>query len=141
MSALGFHSILELYDCPPELLDDEIQVRDFVREAALRAGCTVLGELCHRFDPQGVTALMLLAESHISVHTWPEVGYVAVDVFTCGTDTRPEDACRYLTHMFEARHHDLRVIARGMRAPKPQQERKPTPDQGGASQVLPALDS
>ena len=140
LAALGTHSILELYGCPSELLNDEFQVRAFVREAALKAGCTILGEVSHTFEPQGVTAVVLLAESHISAHTWPEVGYVAVDVFTCGGKTMPEAACRYMTHMFEARSHTLRTILRGEKAPQPELERNPTPDQGGTHQFLAAAD-
>jgi len=140
LAALGTHSILELYGCPPELLNDEFQVKAFVREAATKARCTILGEISHSFQPQGVTAIVLLAESHISVHTWPEVGYAAVDVFTCGSKTMPEDACRYLAHMFEARSHNLKSIPRGAKAPRPELERKPTPDLGGTSKSLAAAD-
>jgi S-adenosylmethionine decarboxylase len=87
-----------------------------------------------------VTAIVLLSESHISAHTWPEVGYVAVDVFTCGSSTRPEDACRYLAHMFEARSHSLKVLPRGAAAPAPRELRKPTRDLGGSEKPLAAAD-
>ena len=140
MAALGTHSILELYDCPRELLDDEFQVREFIREAATKARCTVLGEVSQSFEPHGVTVIVLLAESHISAHTWPEAGYAAIDVFTCGATTLPQDACRYLAHMFEARSHDLRVLSRGSEAPSRRTARKPTPNTGGTGQPLAAAD-
>ena len=82
--AVGKHCILELYDCDPSKLDDEAFLRDTITTAAKRAGATLLNLITHRFQPQGVTGLALLAESHISIHTWPESGYAAVDVFTCG---------------------------------------------------------
>jgi S-adenosylmethionine decarboxylase len=92
--AVGKHCILELYDCEPARLDDEAFLRDTITTAAKRAGATLLNLITHRFQPQGVTGLALLAESHISIHTWPESGYAAVDVFTCGDHTMPERACQ-----------------------------------------------
>jgi len=136
MAALGSHSILELYGCPHELLDDQYQVQSFLREAAVKARCQVLGELSHKFEPQGVTALVLLAESHISVHTWPEAGYAAIDVFTCGDNALPDTACNYLTRMFEARRHDLRRLPRGEGMPRLFQERRPVPVSGDADGSL-----
>jgi len=141
VATLGSHTILELYDCPSDLLDDEYQVRAFVREAATRARCTLLGELSHHFEPQGVTAIALLAESHISAHTWPEAGYVAVDIFTCGESTLPEEAARYLCRMFEARRHEIRRLERGLQAHRPAAGRRPTPHTGGAGQPVAATDA
>ena len=89
---VGKHCILELYDCDPARLDDEAFLRTTITTAAKRAGATLLNLITHSFEPQGVTGLALLAESHISIHTWPESGYAAVDVFTCGDHTMPEHA-------------------------------------------------
>ena len=77
---VGKHCILELYDCDPTKLDDETFLRRTITTAAQRAGATLLNLITHRFEPQGVTGLALLAESHISIHTWPENGYAAVDL-------------------------------------------------------------
>ena len=66
----------------------------------------------HSFKPQGVTGLALLAESHISIHTWPEIGYAAIDVFTCGDHTMPEKACKLLCDDFLAKHFSFKNIAR-----------------------------
>ena len=79
---VGKHCILELYDCDPSRLDDEAFIRTTITSAAKGAGATLLNLITHQFQPQGVTGLALLAESHISIHTWPESGYAAVDVFT-----------------------------------------------------------
>ncbi|MEB3830316.1 adenosylmethionine decarboxylase [Phormidium sp. CCY1219] len=110
----GTHCILELYDCPGELLDNAEAIAKTLREAAKVARSKVLNEVLHEFDPQGVTALLLLAESHISIHTWPESGYAAVDVFTCGENTKPKEACHFLAKTLQASDYSLQVISRGI---------------------------
>jgi S-adenosylmethionine decarboxylase len=112
IDTVGKHCILELYECDRTRLDDEPFVRSAITNAALRAGATLLNLISHRFTPHGVTGLALLAESHISIHTWPESGYAAVDVFTCGDHTMPESACRVLVEEFGARRHQLRSFRR-----------------------------
>jgi S-adenosylmethionine decarboxylase len=98
----GKHCILELYRANPDKLNDEAFVRESLAEAARVSNATLLDIKTHPFVPQGVTGFALLAESHISIHTWPEHGYAAVDVFTCGNRTDPELACQYLADTFEA---------------------------------------
>lgn len=117
---VGLHCILELYKCPSDLLDDMALVQDAMRKAAHHAGSTLLNEVCHRFEPQGVTALALLAESHISIHTWPELGYAAVDVFTCGDTADPEQACLYLVQALQAADHQLSILQRNSPGAIPQ---------------------
>ncbi|MCT0247917.1 adenosylmethionine decarboxylase [Synechococcus sp. CS-205] len=109
---VGKHCILELYDCDSGKLDDEAFLRDAITTAAKRAGATLLNLITHRFEPQGVTGLALLAESHISIHTWPESGYAAVDVFTCGDHTMPERACQVLGEELEASSCNLKSFRR-----------------------------
>ena len=109
---VGKHCILELYDCDPSKLDDEAFLRSAITQAAERAGATLLNLITHQFDPQGVTGLALLAESHISIHTWPESGYAAVDVFTCGDHTMPERACAVLSEQLQSQHQNLRSFRR-----------------------------
>ncbi|MCM1983113.1 adenosylmethionine decarboxylase [Lyngbya confervoides] len=111
-TSVGRHCILELYECPKHLLDDQPFIQTTLRKAALIAKSTLLGELSHKFDPQGVTALVLLAESHISIHTWPEAGYAAVDVFTCGEHTLPEEASEYIALALESGRHSLSTLPR-----------------------------
>ncbi|MBI4585714.1 MAG: adenosylmethionine decarboxylase [Planctomycetes bacterium] len=115
VAATGLHCILELYRCPLELLNDAAFVKEALREAVKRASSTLIEEVVHQFRPQGVTAIALLAESHISIHTWPELAYAAADVFTCGSRVRPEEACRYLASAFMAREHSLIKLPRGAR--------------------------
>ena len=112
VNTVGKHCILELYDCDCARLDDEDFLRSAISNAALRAGATLLQLISHRFLPHGVTGLALLAESHISIHTWPESGYAAVDVFTCGDHTMPETACRVLVDELKAERHILRSFRR-----------------------------
>ena len=106
------HLLLELYRCDSEKLNDESFLRCTLNRAAKLAKATVLNLISNKFDPQGVTAIALLAESHISIHTWPESSYSAVDIFTCGQNMRPEVASQYLIEALKAEEHFLRVIER-----------------------------
>ena len=106
------HLLLELYRCDCEKLNDESFLRCILNRAAKLANATVLNLISNKFEPQGVTAIALLAESHISIHTWPESNYSAVDIFTCGKNMMPELASQYLIESLMAREHSLRVIER-----------------------------
>jgi S-adenosylmethionine decarboxylase len=110
---VGTHYILELHGCSCDVLNDPHFVTDAVKQASHHAGATLLNLSHHKFEPHGVTAVGLLAESHLSIHTWPEHGYAAVDVFTCGETTDPRKACEYLVKRFAAREHRLLVVPRG----------------------------
>ena len=109
---VGKHCILELYECDYAKLNDEAFVRTSVTSAAKIAGAKLLNLITHRFYPQGVTGLALLAESHISIHTWPESRYAAIDVFTCGKQTLPERACELLIKEFCAKRYSLKSFSR-----------------------------
>ena len=106
------HLLLELYRCDCEKLNDESFLRCILNRAAKLANATVLNLISNKFEPQGVTAIALLAESHISIHTWPESNYSAVDIFTCGQNMMPELASQYLIESLMAKEHSLRVIER-----------------------------
>ena len=106
------HFLLELYRCDREKLNDESFLRCILNRAAKLAKATVLNLISNKFEPQGVTAIALLAESHISIHTWPESNYSAVDIFTCGQNMLPELASQYLIEALKAKEHFLRVIER-----------------------------
>ncbi|KPK76042.1 MAG: hypothetical protein AMJ79_08535 [Phycisphaerae bacterium SM23_30] len=114
----GIHYILELYGCPGDILNNELFVREALQEASKESLSTLLKLSSHKFQPQGVTALGLLAESHMSIHTWPELNYVAIDIFTCGENANPQPACEYLIKHFAAREHHRLVLSRGAGAPK-----------------------
>ena len=106
------HLLLELYRCDSEKLNDESFLRCILSRAAKLANATILNLISNKFEPQGVTAIALLAESHISIHTWPESNYSAVDIFTCGQNMIPELASQYLIESLIAKEHSLRVIER-----------------------------
>ena len=90
------HILFTLRGCPYSLLDDELHIREVLADAARLAQSRLLAISSHKFDPHGVTAVALLAESHISIHTWPEKGEAVCDVFTCGDHTHPKAAAIYM---------------------------------------------
>ncbi len=106
------HLLLELYRCDYEKLNDESFLRCAISKAAKSANATVLNLISNKFEPQGVTAIALLAESHLSIHTWPESHYSAVDIFTCGKNMKPEIASKYLIEVLMAEEHLLRIFNR-----------------------------
>jgi len=112
MNTLGRHVLAELYGCSLDLLDDLDAVSEHLRAAAESVGATVVGSAFHRYAPQGVSGVLLIAESHVSVHTWPEARYVAVDIFTCGgLDPRP--GIRHLARAFGAESVRMHEVVRG----------------------------
>ena len=96
------HLFFTLKNCPFHLLDDEAYIRTVLVNAAITAQATLLDITSHKFEPQGVTAVALLAESHISIHTWPEKLMAVCDVFTCGENTIQQYALNYMFERFEA---------------------------------------
>lgn len=106
------HCVAELFNADAEKLDDEAFVREALINAAEAAGATLLNVSTHAFSPQGVTGFALLAESHISIHSWPEYNFASVDAFTCGETTKPDVACTYLADAFESKGHIINVIER-----------------------------
>ena len=93
------HILFTLKGCPYGLLNDEAHIRNVLANAATLSESTLIDISSHKFAPHGVTAVALLAESHISIHTWPENGIAVCDVFTCGEKTSPRSAA---TYMYEA---------------------------------------
>ena len=108
---MGNHYLLNLYECLSSLLDDEHFLCDLIENAAEACGSCVIQTMSHKFTPQGVTAICLLSESHISIHTWPEKGEAAVDVFTCGV-SKPKIACDIIIHQLHAKKNTLHYIQR-----------------------------
>lgn len=108
---MGKHYLLNLYGCPFKLLDDPAILTDLLENAAYASGAQVIQSIHKRFKPQGVTVLTLLSESHISIHTWPEDGNAAVDVFTCG-DCNPKIGCDIIIQQLCATNHTLSYIER-----------------------------
>lgn len=114
MRGLGRQLVVELWDCA-RWVDDPDALRAALTEAVKRAGATLIDVQVHPFNPHGVSGMALLAESHISVHTWPELGYVALDVFTCGERVRPEAAVEVFRDLFAPHQVSVVEIQRGVR--------------------------
>ena len=108
----GKHLLLELYGCNSDKLNDEIFLRCKIDSASKLARASVLKLVSNKFEPHGVTAIALLAESHLSIHTWPESQYAAIDIFTCGKNMRPNIASQFLIDQLEATNHILKIINR-----------------------------
>jgi len=114
LQTLGTHLLLELWECSPEILKDLNKVRDAMVDAAKAAKATVVEVAFHEFNPFGISGMVIIAESHLSIHTWPEYGYAAVDVFTCGDLINPEDATAFLVEKFECGKIDKKIVSRGI---------------------------
>ena len=108
---MGKHYLLNLYGCEFDVLNNEVYLINLIKLAAETTGATVLQTISHKFEPHGVTAMCLLSESHISIHTWFEKGEAAVDIFTCG-DAEPRIGCDVLILQLKNEHHTLSYIER-----------------------------
>ena len=114
MDALGRHLLLELKECNPAVLDDLTFLENIMVTAAQKAGATVLEQYFHQFSPQGVSGAVIIAESHLSLHTWPEYGYAAVDIFTCGDSVNTETAADLLIEKLESKDPAIIEVKRGV---------------------------
>jgi S-adenosylmethionine decarboxylase proenzyme len=114
LDALGKHLILELKQCDKTLLNDLDYVKDSMMEAARTIGATILDETFHKFSPLGVTGVVAIAESHLTIHTWPEYAYAAVDIFSCSDTFKPQKAAAFLKDRFGAIESSTTEIARGI---------------------------
>ncbi len=112
--SLGKHVILELYDCDKELIDSETLVHEVLLEAARIANATVISSTFHQFSPQGVSGMIIIEESHFSIHTWPEHGYAAIDMFTCGDILDNNSAVDYVKDRFKAKSIYMADMRRGI---------------------------
>lgn len=95
-------------------IENPKSIRAILLQAVKVSGNTPLKTIVHKFYPQGVTGLILLAESHIAVHTWPELDYIAIDIFTCGAETNPDKALSYLRKIIKPKREMVKKIKRGV---------------------------
>jgi S-adenosylmethionine decarboxylase len=112
--ALGKHVLLELKQCNREVLEDIGEIREILLMAAERAKAKVVGESFHQFSPQGVSGVVIIAESHLSIHTWPEWSYAAVDIFTCGDSVNVDEAVEFMTRSLSCQNLSVLEISRGI---------------------------
>ncbi|HMK56806.1 MAG TPA: adenosylmethionine decarboxylase [Dissulfurispiraceae bacterium] len=114
MYALGTHLLVELRDCNPEILKDLNKVKGALVAAAKVAKATIIDVSFHEFNPFGISGMVVIAESHLSIHTWPEYSYAAVDIFTCGDIIKPEVAAQFLIGQFESKTPSIVEMKRGI---------------------------
>lgn len=110
----GRHLILDLYDCDPEILNDYEELQRLLEASLVMAKANILRIFGEKFEPQGVTLLALLAESHASIHTWPELGYCAIDLYTCGDTTNTHRAAEFLKSKLKAGSADEKELTRSV---------------------------
>ncbi|MDY0042386.1 MAG: adenosylmethionine decarboxylase [Desulforhabdus sp.] len=113
MKSLGKHLIVELYGCSSELLNNLVQVEKILIEAAELSNATIVQPVFHHFSPHGISGVVVIAESHFSIHTWPEYGYCALDIFTCGEQIDPDVSLKFLKNRFQASNMSVMEIKRG----------------------------
>ena len=119
MHALGRHVLLELYDCDAEVLKDLETVREEMVEAARRARATIVTVTFHEFNPFGISGVVVISTSHLSIHTWPEYRYAAVDIFSCGDVIQPQAAIDHLVQVFAAERISVVELQRGLLVESP----------------------
>lgn len=108
----GRHLILDLYDCDKEILDNYEELQRLLETSLVMAKANILRIIGEKFEPQGVTLLALLAESHASVHSWPEIGYCAIDLYTCGDTTQTHRAAEFLKTKLKAQTCEQKELTR-----------------------------
>lgn len=114
MKSLGNHLIIELYDCNADIVNDLHKVENILMESVNISGAEIIAPVFHKFNPHGVSGVIVIAESHFSIHTWPEYGYCAVDIFTCGDTIDSQKALIFMKKAFEAKSISVVETKRGI---------------------------
>ena len=111
---LGRHILAEFFECDPNILNNAQKVESLMIDAALECGATIVQKCFHMFSPYGVSGVVIISESHLAIHTWPELGYAAVDLFTCGPKCDPKVAYEYLKKKFDSKKASFTQLKRGI---------------------------
>ncbi|RDW20306.1 S-adenosylmethionine decarboxylase proenzyme [Oceanobacillus arenosus] len=114
ITALGRHVLIEYYGCSKEIIENNELIEQYMREAADYSGATIVESVFHHFNPYGVSGAVIIAESHLTIHTWPEYDFASVDVYTCGDSVNPWKAANYLSEKLQAKKTESFEIPRGM---------------------------
>lgn len=114
MQALGRQILVEFYKCNDEILKNCTLIEQYMVDACKLAQATVVASTFHEFSPFGVSGVVVIAESHVAIHTWPEYGYAAVDIFTCGETIDPWKIFKYLEEKFESAQSSMMEMKRGL---------------------------
>jgi S-adenosylmethionine decarboxylase proenzyme len=119
MRVMGYHWLMDLWGLPPEAIGDEARLQQLMVEAARSSGAVVVDARFFRFEPQGASGAVIIAESHLTIHTWPEFGYAAADVFTCGDPALGERIYARLVETLRPGQHRVQRFERGFEAAAP----------------------
>ncbi len=114
MKVLGQHILIEFCNCDSFILNRTDLVQKHMTDAAIKSQATIVNSVFHHFSPYGVSGVVVIAESHLAIHTWPEYGYAAVDLFTCGTSVEPWTAFEHLKECFRAKSYTVKEMKRGI---------------------------
>ncbi|MBA2173367.1 S-adenosylmethionine decarboxylase proenzyme [Halobacillus locisalis] len=123
MDTMGRHVIAELWDCNEGKLNDMSYIEQVFVDAALKAGAEVREVAFHKFAPHGVSGVVIISESHLTIHSFPEHGYASIDVYTCGDRIDPNVAALYIVDALEAGRNETVEVPRGMGPVEVQQSR------------------
>lgn len=110
---LASHTLLELRGCDCAVLNEPAALKQLLIDSVRRAGGTIVAEIFHTFSPHGVTGVIVIAESHVAIHTWPERGYAAVDIFSCGSKLDHDVIRESIEAQLGAADVSVRQLARG----------------------------
>jgi len=122
---LGRHLLVDFFDCDANAISSLQVVKTSMLEAARRSSATVVNTVFHELNPSGVSGVVVIAESHLAIHTWPERRYAAVDIFTCGDVLEPKIAADYLAEMLGAGRVSQVRLERGVLSPNVEEMRDP----------------
>ncbi len=111
---LGQHVLAEFFECDPNILNSIDKVEKYMIDAALECGATIVQKCFHMFNPYGVSGVVIISESHLAIHTWPELGYAAVDLFTCGDKCDPKISYEFLKKKFHCQNATFTELKRGI---------------------------
>lgn len=114
MKALGRQILVEFYESDRSIIDNVEAIENILLEGTLASGATVISHNFHKFSPHGVSGTVVIAESHVTIHTWPEYGYAAVDIFTCGETIDPWIIQEYLQKAFHSKNISSMEMKRGL---------------------------
>lgn len=114
LKQLGRHILIEYYDCDKKVLENNSLIEKYMLSAAKLAKATIVESVFHTFNPWGISGVVVIEESHLTIHTWPEYKYAAVDLFTCGNTIKPWTAFEFLEEKLNAKRTDIIEIPRGV---------------------------
>mgnify|MGYP003798092823 FL=1 len=118
VSPVGTHLIIDLYDCRCDFLDNSEKIQNLLIEVAKISNTTILSVKVHKFTPMGVSGYVLISESHISIHTWPEFNYASVDIYTCGDNSLPTKGFECIVEKLNSQKPTILKLERGLYAKK-----------------------